>query len=139
MGQPIENVERPLALFIMAFVLAALIFFGIRYHTAVRARARRETAYQSALRSYNQTLKAGMKRKEVEDYLRSNKIEFLRLGWDDLTQIGEDEAPSRFCGKPTVYVKFQFTALQQQERLPDPNERDTLDEIHIVHMASGCL
>jgi hypothetical protein len=139
MRQSIENVERPLALLIMAVVLAALIFFGIRYYTAVRARARRETAYQTGLRSYNQTLKAGMKRKEVEDYLRSNKIEFLRLGLDDLTEIGEDEAPNWFCGKPTVYVKFQFKALQQQERAPDPNEGHTLDEIHIVHMASGCL
>lgn len=139
MRQSIENVERPLALLIMAIALAALIFFGIRYHTAVRARTRREVAYQSALRFYNQTLKAGMRRKEVEDYLRSNKTEFWRSGLDDLTQIGKDEAPNWFCGQPTVDVKFQFTALQQQERPSDPKEGDTLNEINIVRMASGCL
>jgi hypothetical protein len=50
----------------------------------------------AAVRSYSQILKPGMKRKAVEDYLRFNETEFLRLSLDDITKIGEDE-PMRFC------------------------------------------
>ncbi len=46
-----------------------------------------------------QIIKPGMKRKEVEEYLRSNKIEFVQLLLDDLTQIGEGE-PSCFAVPP---------------------------------------
>ena len=73
-------IETPLVLLILILVVAPLIFFGVRYEMKVRAetqaQAKRETAYQAALRSYNQILKPGMKRKEVEDYLRVNKTEF---------------------------------------------------------------
>ena len=64
-------IERPLVFLILIVVLAPLIFFGIRHNFRVRAetqaQAKRETTYQSALRSYSQILKPGMKRKEVED------------------------------------------------------------------------
>jgi len=59
-------IERPLVFLILIVVLAPLIFFGIRHNLRVQAetqaQAKRETTYQSALRSYNQTLKPSMKR-----------------------------------------------------------------------------
>jgi hypothetical protein len=67
MHQPIENVERPLALFIMAVVLGTVVFFGIRYFGKVREAAKREEVYQSTLQSYRQIFRPGMKRKEVEE------------------------------------------------------------------------
>ena len=136
-------IETPLVLLILILVVAPLIFFGVRYEMKVRAetqaQAKRETTYQAALRSYNQILKPGMKRKEVEDYLRVNKTEFLQMSLDDdLTKIGEDE-PTWVCGRTGVYVKFQFTGVGQREPRFDANDEDTLDEIKIFHWASNCL
>ena len=137
-------IETPIVLLILILIVAPLTYMGIRYEMKVRAetqaQAKRETAYQAALRSYSQILKPGMKRKEVEDYLRSNKIEFLQLSLDDTTQIGHDESTTWFCGKSDVFVKFQFTAFAQHSGRPDdPNERDTLDEIKIFRMPGSCL
>jgi len=135
-------IETPFVLLILILVVAPLIFFGVRYELKVRAetqaQAKREMAYQSTLRSYNQVLKPGMKRKTVEDYLRFNKTEFLRLSLDDLTKIGEDE-PTWVCGRTGVYVKFQFTGVGQREPRFDANDEDTLDEIKIFHWGNTCL
>jgi len=135
-------IETPIVLLILILVVAPLIFFGVRYELKVRAetqaQAKREAAYQSNLRSYNQVLKPGMKRKTVEDYLRFNKTEFLRLSLDDLTKIGEDE-PTWVCGRTGVYVKFQFTGVGQREPRFDANDEDTLDEIKIFHWGNTCL
>jgi hypothetical protein len=135
-------IETPIVLLILILVVAPLIFFGVRYERKVRAetqaQAKRETTYQEALRSYSQILKAGMKRKAVEDYLRFNKTEFLRLSLDDMTKIGEDE-PTWVCGPIGVYVKFQFTGVSQREPRLDTNDEDTLDEIKIFHWGSNCL
>ena len=135
-------IETPIVLLILILVVAPLIFFGVRYELKVRAetqaQAKREMAYQSTLRSYNQVLKPGMKRKTVEDYLRFNKTEFLRLSLDDLTKIGEEE-PTWVCGRTGVYVKFQFTGVGQREPRFDANDEDTLDEIKIFHWGNTCL
>jgi hypothetical protein len=135
-------IETPLVLLILILVGAPLIFFGVRYEMKVRAetqaQAKRETTYQVALRSYNQILKPGMKRKEVEDYLRMNKTEFFQLSLDDLTKIGED-APTWYCGPPDVYVKFQFIGVRPLEPQLEANDEDTLDQIKIFHRADKCL
>jgi hypothetical protein len=135
-------IETPIVLLILILVVAPVIFFGVRYEMKVRAetqaQAKREMAYQSTLRSYNKALKLSMKRKEVEDYLRFNKTEFLRLSLDDLTKIGEDE-PTWVCGRTGVYVKFQFIGVGQREPRFDANDEDTLDEIKIFHWGNTCL
>jgi len=136
-------IETPLVLLILILVVAPLIFFGVRYEMKVRAetqaQAKRETTYQAALRSYNQILKPGMKRKEVEDYLRVNKTEFLQMSLDDdLTKIGEEEPPW-YCGTSSVYVKFHFTRLRQREPRLGADDEDTLDEIDIYHWLDRCL
>jgi hypothetical protein len=136
-------IETPIVLLILFLVVAPLIFFGVRYEMKVRAetqaQAKRETTYQAALRSYSQMLKPGMKRKVVEDYLRFNKTEFLRLSLDDdITKIGEDE-PAWSCGRTGVYVRFQFTGVSQRAPRLDVNDEDTLDEIKIFRWANDCL
>jgi hypothetical protein len=137
-------IETPLVLLILILVVAPLTFFGVRHEMRVRAESRahakREAIYQAGLRSYTQTLKPGMKRVEVEDYLSAKKVEFLRLSLDDLTPIGEDEPPNWFCGRPHVYVRFQFTARSPREDRPaEANQQDTLEEIKISRLASGCI
>jgi hypothetical protein len=93
-------IETPIVMLVLILVVAPLIFFGIRHELKVRAetqaQAKRESTYQAALHTYGQIIKPGMKRKEVEEYLHSNKIEFVQLSLDDLTKIGED-APTWFC------------------------------------------
>jgi hypothetical protein len=135
-------IETPIVLLILILIVAPLIFLGVRYEMKVRAetqaQVKRETTYQSALRSYTQILKPGMKRKEVEDYLRLNKIDFFQLSLDDLIKIGED-APTWYCGPPGVYVKFQFIGVKPHDPRLEANDRDTLDEIKIFHWADKCL
>ncbi len=135
-------IETPIVLVILILAVAALIFFGVRYEMKVRAETqaqlKRETTYQAALRSYHQILKPGMKRKGVEDYLRVNKTEFLRMSLDDLTKIGEEEPPW-YCGTSGVYVKFHFTSLRQREPRLGADDEDTLDEIEIYHWLDRCL
>src|SRR6266850_7694361 len=129
-------IETPFVLLILILVVAPLIFFGVRYEMKVRAetqaQAKREMAYQSTLRSYNQVLKPSMKRKEVEDYLRLKKIEFLQMSPYDLTKIGEEEPPW-YCGASNVYVKLRFTNVRKGERQFDSDDEDTLDEIEVYH------
>ena len=132
-------IETPIVLLILILVIPPLIFFGIRHEVKVRAQtqaqAKRESTYQLALQSYGRVIKPGMKRKEVEEYLRSNKIEFVQLSLDQLTKIGED-APSWFCGSSGVYAKFQFIGVKPRLKA---NDEDTLDELNIFHWADNCL
>ena len=142
-------IETPLVLAILILVAAPLIFFGLRYEAKVRAKtqaqAKRETTYQAALSSYSQIFKPGTKRKEVEDYFRSKKIEFQRqtttpslLVLYDLIPIGQDESTSWFCGKPDVSVKFAFSSSLPVEGRSDPiaNDGDSLDFIEIFRLAN---
>ena len=135
-------IETPIVLLIVILVVAPLIFFGVRYEMKVRAetqaQVKRETTYQAALRSYTQILKPGMKRKEVEDYLRVNNTDFVQMSLDDLTKIGGD-APTWFFGPPGVYVKFQFIGVRPLGPVSEVNDEDTLDEIKIFHWADKCL
>jgi hypothetical protein len=122
--------------------VAPLIFLGVRHKLKVRAetqaQTKRETTYKAVLHAHTQIINPGMKRKEVEEYPRSNKIEFVQLSLDDLTQIGEDE-PSWFCGSSRVYVKFQFIGVKPPEPRSKANDEDTLDKLKIFHWADNCL
>jgi|SRR5579871_6333253 len=135
-------IETPIILLILILVVASFTFFGVRHELKVRAetraQAKRESTYQATLHNYSQIIKPGMKRKEVEEYLRSNKIEFFHLSLDDLTRIGED-APTWFCGSSGVYVKFQFISVKPSEPRLKANDGDTLDELKIFHWADNCL
>jgi hypothetical protein len=102
----------------------------MKVRAETQAHAKREMAYQSTLRSYNKVLKPSMKRKEVEDYLRLNKIEFLQMSPHDLTKIGE-EKPPWYCGTSDVYVKFRFTNVGKSESQFEANDEDTLDGIEV--------
>jgi len=139
MRQPIENVERPLVLFLIVVVLAIFLFFGIRHSRKVRESTKREEVYQSTLASYRRALKSGTKRTEVERYLRSKNIEFLRSPEDDITKIGEDDFLSLFCGRPDVFVQFRFITAPQQEPQADIDDGDALGEIEIIRKDSGCI
>ena len=107
-------------------------------------------AYQSALHSYAQVLKPGMTRKEVEDYLRANKLEFRQTccvdmkeykkgSWDDLVKIGEEDAPW-FCNYTAVYVGFQFSGHGQFEGgMWRADDFDKLRAVTVYRQYDKCL
>ncbi len=94
--------------------------------------------YQRVLQTYTQALQPGMNRKEVEDFLHLNKIEFLREPIDDLTRIASEEPPW-YCGTSDVYVKFRFTHADGKEPQEEIDDKDILREIRIAHLADRCL
>jgi hypothetical protein len=122
--------------------------FGIRYLAEMKAQKRREVAYQASLRSYQQVLKPGMTRKEVEAYLHGKNISFSQMccagknsknSLDDLAKIGEEKAPW-FCSENNIYVAFQFTDHpEQKETRLQASDLDTLHAVTIFRWLEGCL
>jgi len=143
---------KRLLLLIVALVVVGLFVFGVQQELNKQAQKRREAVYQSVLRTYTQVLKPGMKRKEVEDYIRAKNAKFRqtccvdsnetsrRHSWDDLTKIGEEDAPW-FCSQHNVYVAFQFTdhvQLGSGLGMKD-DDLDTLKNVTLYHWLEECL
>jgi|SRR6476660_8054619 len=145
-------IETPIVVLILILVAVPLIFFLVRYEIKVRAetqtQAKRETTYHAALHSYQQVLKPGTSRKEVEEYLRLKYISFRQMccvedhsknSWDDLTKIGEEKAPW-VCGENNVYIAFQFNDhREEKETWWRANDLDTLRSVTIFHWLENCL
>src|SRR5437870_5497043 len=100
-------------LLVAILAVVALSALGLRHVLERRAQQRRDAAYQLALRAYEEVLRPGMTRKQVDDYLRAKSVE-LRLMccvdpqesksvWDELVKIGQEDAPW-FCSENNVYV-----------------------------------
>jgi hypothetical protein len=136
---------------LLVLLVVSLFAFGLRHELKKRAQARREAAYQSALRSYTEVLKPVMTRKEVEDYLHGRSVQFRQMccvdamelskrkSWDDLVKIGEESAPW-FCSENNVYLAFQFIDDgKQQTNWWKADDLDTLKSITIYHWLEGCL
>ena len=143
---------KRLLLLIVALVVVGLFVFGVQQELNKQAQKRREAVYQSVLRTYTQVLKPGMKRKEVEDYLRAKNAKFRqtccvdsnetsrRHSWDDFTKIGEEDAPW-FCSQHNVYVAFQLTdhvQLGSGFGMKD-DDLDTLKNVTLYHWLEECL
>jgi len=121
--------------------------FSIRYAVKTRAQKRRALTYQAALDSYSQALRPGMTRKEVEDYLRSNKAALHHMccvkakgpsegAYDDIMKIGQEDAPW-FCSQNNIYVAFLFTGPKRAVTTADPSDR--LTSIELFPHLEGCL
>jgi hypothetical protein len=138
----------------MIFVVFALFTVGMGTRFAVKRRTaqKREAAYQLALSEYQQVLKPGMTRKEVETYLHSKNINFnhtcciessetaKRHSWDDLVAIGQEDHPW-FCSEHKVYIAFQFIDYKQENTgySMEDDDLDSLRSISIHHSLEGCL
>jgi len=62
----------------VALVSTVLFTVAIR-HVKKHAQKEREIAYQASLRSYSKTLRPGMTRKQVENYLQTNNVKFQQM------------------------------------------------------------
>lgn len=134
---------------LILLVVAAASALGVRHTIDKVKQQHREMAYQSVLRSYADVMKPGMSRKEVEDYLTVKNIGFRQMYcvdrtqfskgvYDDLTRIGEEEAPW-FCSYNNVYVAFQFTGPKRPDLSPTAAPADTLREVSLYRWLEGCL
>lgn len=137
---------------IAALVLALLaVAAGTQHELEARAQRKRQASYELALRSYQQALKPGITRKEVESYLHKQKDAFdqtccvdpkesaTRSSWDDIVKIGEEKPPS-FCGANNVYIAFQFIDHERRHgyEIRD-SDLDTLKAVSIYHQSGPCL
>lgn len=142
--------------FICVALAVSIIGGGMWYGLKTQAQRSREAAYQQALRSYDQMLKPGTSRKDVEDYLRARNTSFEhmccvdverlsdRASWDDLVKIGQ-EKPPWFCSENYVYIAFQFidhnppTGIGQTTGDWTADDLDTLKSVSIYRQLGGCL
>jgi len=137
----------------LALVLLALsvIGAGVQHELETRATRKRQSNYELTLRSYQQVLKPGMTRKEVESYLHQRSGGFgqmccvgarelaPRSSWDDLVKIGEEKAPW-YCGANNVYIAFEFADHEQRhDYVIRDNDLDILRAITIYHQLEDCL
>ena len=140
---------RGILIAIVALVVVGGLAFGARYGLKIRAKKKRKTTYESALRSFTRDLNPGMKRKEVESYLQAKDVHFLQMccvaselskrhSLDNLTKIGEEGAPW-YCSEHNVYIAFQFTDHEQPVKGWKADGSDTLKAITICHWLEGCL
>jgi hypothetical protein len=137
---------------ILVVVVVGVVLLGIRYKLNNQTQKRTEASYQSQLSSYSLVLNPGMKRKEVEDYLRAKNADFSRMccvntrstarrhSEDDLVKIGEEGHPW-FCSEHFVYVAFEFADHAQAENSVSfkDDDLDTLKSVSIYHQLGGCL
>ncbi len=90
-----------------------------------------------------------MTRKEVEDYLRTRNApfrhmccvdtkQFLKWVYDDLTKIGQEDAPW-FCSEKNVYIAFQFAGNSPHNGGPSAEPTDMLTAVTIYPWLEGCL
>ena len=104
---------------------------------------------KAAVASYSQDLKPGMTRKEVEDYFRTNKIQFSQeccVGGSnihslvDLIKIGTQHIPLP-CGDTPYYVAFIFDYHTQHPpvRLLPVDDMDTLRTIAKLSLVDDCF
>jgi hypothetical protein len=136
----------PIAL-LLAVVVAALV---VRRLSQERAQRKREATYQSALRSYSKDIRAGMTRKQVEDYLEARNVKFRQMCcvdashrfstnvYDDLVRIGQEDAPW-FCSEKNVYVAFEFTGPERNSSGRVADSTDMLRTISTYQWLEGCL
>jgi hypothetical protein len=131
-----------LAWLLLLLVVAGLTRAGVQHRVNVRAelqaQEKRAEVYQQAWQAYTQVPKPGINRKEIEDYLHLNKIEFQREPIDDLRTIAS-EGPPWYCGTPDVYWKFHFNHADRKKPQEDIDDKDTLSEIKIAHFSDRCL
>jgi hypothetical protein len=115
--------------FAIGFVGIAAVLSLVAVHSHIKSTQQqgREAVYESIVRAYAETFKAGLSRREVEDRLqeKGNVFEQLccigeeRFAFADLVKIGEEAAPW-ICSKQDVYVALEFRASGFEEIAKGP-------------------
>ena len=115
---------------------------GIFLSVALGQYVYKEVRYKNQINAFSDDLKPGMKRSDVESYLRSRNIQFSQMccsgaklnAMDDLVEVGHEKA-GLICIERSVYVAFQFAAVE-------PNDKWLADSDRLVGSTlfrSACL
>ncbi|MGB8522815.1 MAG: hypothetical protein WCD43_07605 [Candidatus Acidiferrales bacterium] len=126
--------------------LLSLVLVGVSLGGLTGCVARRTKA---AVLSYSQVLKPGMTRKDVEDYFRTNRVQFSQgccaegsngHSLDDYIEIGTQHFPVP-CGDTSYYVAFIFNeqTLRPPERMMQADDLDTLRSITTFNWVDDCF
>jgi hypothetical protein len=139
---------RLLPIFLLLFVIA-LVAFIFHREKERQAQVKREITYQATLRSYQEFLKPGMTRKEIEEQLQERNMPFrqmccadlkeltTRRSWDDLMKIAQEDPPFA-CGEKNVYVAVQFADHDPSES-GKSNDLDIVKAVTLHHQLEQCL
>ncbi len=119
--------------------------FAIRQVNKKRRITANAAAIRVALIHYEQNLKPGLNRKEVEDYLRVHGIGFGERccnvpngAFSIVVRVGEEEVPW-FCSSWPDHVSFEFIPTEAQGSPSQPLNSDVLKEVHLTSNGEGCL
>jgi len=131
---------------ILGLVLVAVSVFAIYRVWEKREQEKREAIYQETLRKYSESLKPGMTRRQVEGYFDGINLKPQHMccvsqdrgAWDDLVQIGKEDAPW-FCNGSNVYVAFQFASRHERHPMPVADPTDILRAVTLYGRDEGCL
>ncbi|HET6180760.1 MAG TPA: hypothetical protein VFE61_27830 [Candidatus Sulfotelmatobacter sp.] len=112
------------------WVLLLAIVGAICISVPLAGFARGEVQYHERLSDLSKAVKPGMRRVEVEAYLRSRKIEFDRMcgsgaslgAMHDLVEVGHKKA-GLTCIERSVYVAFQFAAVEPNDKWVAASDR----------------
>ncbi len=125
-------------------IVALCLFAGCAARTPEEATRQQDAHYRSRLRPYWQDLKAGMTRKEVEDYLRAKNIPFTEgccysseepYLWDAIDHRTENRPWP--CGSADVYIGFAFSPRRHSSLTtiqPAADDADVLVGVHIIRL-----
>lgn len=129
---------------VAVLIICALVVQHLRSRQAQRER---KVEYESALRAYATALKPGMKRTDVEGYLRMRGNPFRQMccvgvqrsALADLVRIGKEKAPW-YCSENNIYVAFEF-AGDPESHAPVPQAHDSgrLVNVFVFPWLEGCL
>lgn len=130
-------------LLIAAAIIAVCSGVAVYRHVTSVAQKKREIAYRAALGKYTETIKPGLRRTEVESYLRARNTPFSPIfgafagrsesQYADLVKIGQDTAPW-YCNEAYVYVAFEFSCVERYKQ----NDSDLLERIELFRPYTGC-
>jgi hypothetical protein len=130
-----------LSIFTVIIVVAFAVI--VRSHVKSLAQKKREIAYRLALEAYSRDLKPGLRRTEVESYLRVRNTGFSWIytafggrresQYADVIKIGEEAAPW-YCSYAYVFVAFEFSGVEKYQQ-----NSDVLERIELFRPYSGCL
>jgi hypothetical protein len=117
---------------LLAVVLVGAGVIATRIALNRRAEQKRRREYEAITRAYAGALTQGMRRSEVEEYLRERHQKFGQMccvgrrrdAWADLVKIGQEKVPW-FCSEHNIYVAFVFDSVEPRS-FPKATDTDTL-------------
>ncbi|CAN5601965.1 hypothetical protein BH10ACI4_BH10ACI4_21250 [soil metagenome] len=129
------------AIAILVFILIATVAWKSTSHRRDTLRKQRQTQYEAALATYQNDLRPGQTRAQVDAVLaaRNLPIEELRLdsnSWDKVVRIGREHSIHWYCAFDDIDIRLQFNASA-----PDApaSPADSLSLISLYTRPRDCL